>query len=805
MPRPSLTGRRAAPLAVAAGLALVVAGPAAAPAHAASTGLVLGEVYGGGGNSGATLTNDFIELANRGSGAISVEGWSVQYRPAASGSWQVTTLHGSVPAGGTYLVQEAAGAGGTTALPTPDATGSIAMSGTSGVVALVSSTAPLSCTTVAECGAVDLVGYGTATLHEGGAAPGLSATTSATRRPGPDTDDNAADFTSETPSPQPSGAGGGTTPPPTPGPLRIHDLQGTGFVSPIDGTAVTNVPGVVTAVRKSGSSKGYWVQDPAPDADPRTSEAVFVYSTSPKVAVGDSVLVSGTVKDYYPLSSGETVATTSNLSVTEISGSTVAVLKHGVALPAPEVITPTSVPGTYAPDLGGANIETAGPLDPSRSALDFWESREGMRVELDDVRVVGPSNSYGEQYVTTKPDQARTPRGGTLLTAENATPSGRIELATTDGSALSLDVGDSLAGPTVGVVDYSTFGGYLVSATSLGSVVKGGLQQEVATPQGRRQLAVATYNVENLAPTDPDSKFSRLATGIVTNLATPDVVALEEVQDDDGAVDDGVVTAGVTVSKLVDAIVAAGGPRYSARSVDPANDADGGQPGGNIRIVFLFNPSRVSFVDRGAADVDRTTTGTAVTGILPRLTLSPGRIAPTDPAWDDSRKPLVGEFRFQGKQVFVIANHFRSKGGDQNADGRFQYPQRSSEEQRIQQAKLVHDFVASILRRDPLAATVVLGDLNDYQFSPALAELRTGSTTGKGLPILSDLINGLPADQRYTYVYDGISQVLDHILVTPATRLYGPVDYQVVHLNSEFSDQVSDHDPQVVRLFGSWL
>src|SRR5215216_229796 len=105
---------------------------------APSPDAVIAEVYGGGGNSGATYTNDFVELGNRGTAAVDLTGWSVQYLPAsptATSLWQVTPLAGALQAGRRYLVQEAAGAGGTTPLPTPDATGSIAMSATAGTVA----------------------------------------------------------------------------------------------------------------------------------------------------------------------------------------------------------------------------------------------------------------------------------------------------------------------------------------------------------------------------------------------------------------------------------------------------------------------------------------------------------------------------------------------------------------------------------------------------------------------------------------------------------------------------------------------
>jgi hypothetical protein len=296
--------------------------------------------------------------------------------------------------------------------------------------------------------------------------------------------------------------------------------------------------------------------------------------------------------------------------------------------------------------------------------------------------------------------------------------------------------------------------------------------------------------VQNLAPDNPQSKFDALAQGLVTNLRSPDVVALEEIQDNSGATDDGTVAADQTLQKLTDAIVAAGGPQYQWREIDPVNDKDGGQPGGNIRQAFLFNPARVGFTDRPGGD-STTAVGVTGTGAQTALTVSPGRIAPNDPAWTDSRKPLAGEFTFRGRTLFVIANHFISKGGDQAIDSRFQPPVRSSESQRIRQAIIEHDFVRQIEQADPHADVVVLGDLNDYQFSPAALSL-----TGDG-SVLTDLVNTLPVKERYSYVYEGNSQVLDHILVSPNLR---HVEYDIVHINAEFAGQTSDHEPQVVRL-----
>ncbi len=766
---------------------------------AVSPDVVISEVYGGGGNSGALLKNDFIELYNAGQTAVQLGSWSVQYisaAPGASTTWQVTALSGSIAPGGHYLVAEAAGTGGTTDLPTPDAAGAINMSGTNGTVALVTSQNALSCKTVGDCAADgtvrDLVGYGTAVVHEGDAdAPGLTNTTSDSRAAGgADTDQNGADFTSGAPSPADSGTR-------TPGSVRIHDIQGHSWVSPYNGKSVSAVPGIVTGLR-TGGTKGFWIQDPDPDADPATSEGLFVYTGSaPTVAVGDSVLVSGKIQDYYPLSSGESTSTTSNLSVTELEDPGITTLSTGNALPAPIVLGPATVPDTYAPDLGGASVEST-PITPARSALDYYESIEGMRAEVDDARVIGPSDQYGEQYVTTKPDQAVSYRGGSLLTGENQTPSGRLEIVPADGANPEVNVGDRFSGATVGPIDYSKYGGYLIAATQLGPVTRGGLAPVVAAQGSNKQLSIATYNVENLAPSDPDAKFRALAGGVVTNLAKPDIVALEEVQDNTGATDDGTVAADQTLAKLTAAIVAAGGPRYDYREIDPVDDKDGGQPGGNIRVVFLYNAARVAFVDSGSASVDRSTTGTGVVRKHgePALTLSPGRIDPQNPVWNSSRKPLAGQFTFQGRNVYVIANHFDAKLGDQNQDGRYQYPAQSSALQRSGQAQVVHDFVRNLLAIDGRADVVVLGDLNDYQFSPALSSLKTGTSDGTGPSILTDLITTLPADQQYTYDYEGVSEVLDHILVSSGV---GGVKYQVVHVNAEYANQTSDHDPQEVQ------
>ncbi|MET8511379.1 endonuclease/exonuclease/phosphatase family protein [Streptomyces sp. NPDC005077] len=784
-----------------AGAVAVTLSATALPAAfaAPSSTAVISEVYGGGGNSGATLTRDFIELANAGSSAYDLSGFSVQYlpgSPSAGSLWQVSALTGSVASGGRYLVAQAAGTGGTVALPTPDATGTVAMSATSGTVALVSGTTPLTCKTAADCAAdtriVDLVGYGSAVVREGsGPVTGTSATASVARAASlADTDDNAADLSAGAPTPvnasgeTSGGAGPGDPGNPTePGTLRVHDIQGTTRVSPLDGQSVTGVPGIVTGVRTSGS-RGFWIQDATPDADPRTGEGVFVFtgSAAPAVAVGDSVLVSGKVDEYYP--------STTTQSITEITAPRVTVLSSGNALPAPVVLDAASVPDAYVPSADGGSIDALA-LDPATYALDLYESLEGTRVEIADTRVTGATTAYHEVWVTIKPNENPTRRGGTLYSSYTDQNTGRIKVMSLDATrpVPVANVGDVLSGTTTGVLDYDSFGGYNLQATELGTLTDHHLRREVTRKQKGKELAVATYNVENLDALDEQGKFDTLAAGVAVNLSSPDIVSLEEIQDDNGAVNDGTVGSNATLKRFTDAIVAAGGPQYAWRYIAPENGKDGGEPGGNIRNVFLFNPERVDFVDRPGGDAT-----TAVTAVKTKkgvtLSASPGRIAPTSDAWDDSRKPLVGEFRFHGKPVFVIGNHFASKGGDQPLHGRYQEPTRSSETKRVKQATEVNTFVKSLLAADKSARVITLGDLNDFAFSPTMAALTGGRT-------LKPLLTTLQKSEQYSYVYEGNSQTLDHILISPGVRRF---DYDVVHINAEFADQASDHDPQIVRV-----
>ncbi|WP_415954199.1 endonuclease/exonuclease/phosphatase family protein [Streptomyces sp. KLOTTS4A1] len=572
-------------------------------------------------------------------------------------------------------------------------------------------------------------------------------------------------------------------------PVRIHDIQGTTRLSPLAGQQVSEVEGIVTGVRAYGS-RGFWFQDPNPDADPATSEGIFVYTGSaPTVQVGDAVRVSGTVTEYVPGGKGS-----GNQSLTQITRPTITVVSSGNELPAAHVIRGWKVPYRYAPagDPADGNSINGLALRPRSYALDYYESLEGMNVAVGDSRVVGASNRYHELWVTVKPWENPTWRGGTRYGSYTSQNGGRLKIQqlapVSQHPFPTADVGDRLTGRTEGPLDFNGYGGYTLTARTLPVVEQRGLERERTRPQDEDELAIASYNVENLDPKDPQEKFDALAAAVVENLASPDILALEEIQDDSGPTDDGTVSDGETLRKFTAAIEAAGGPSYEWRSIAPEDKTDGGQPGGNIRVAFLYNPQRVSFTDRPGGDA---TTGTEVVKRRGRaaLTLSPGRIDPQNAAWEDSRKPLAGEFSFRGRTVFVIANHFGSKGGDESLNSHHQPPVRSSEEQRLQQAQVVNGFVKDLLAVQRKADVVVLGDINDFEFSATAKALTDGG-------VLETAITSLPRAERYSYVYQGNSQVLDQILTSPSIDDYS---YDSVHINAEFAEQNSDHDPQVLR------
>lgn len=595
-------------------------------------------------------------------------------------------------------------------------------------------------------------------------------------------------------------------------PTSIPEIQGAAHLSPFVGTAVSGIEGIVTSVITTGSARGYYMQDPRPGGDGNiaTSDAIFVFtgSTTPAVAIGDRVRVGGNVVEFRSGCNAcpPTNSAFNNLTLTEITAPTTSVLSSGNALPGPVTIGAGGrvAPNLIAPNVGGSVESGSHVFNATGNAIDFYESLEGMRVAVQNPIVVGPRNNFGEIALVADlgaGSPLQNARGGVTVSVGNFNGQRVIVDDPLIGGANmpQAKVGDRLNG-VVGVMDYS-FANYKLLLTQAPSLVQGGLTKEVASDARPGQVSIASFNVENLAGNSPAAKFNALAQQIVANLKSPDIIGLSEIQDNNGTTDNGVVAADQTYARLIAAIAAAGGPTYQFRQIDPVNNQDGGAPGGNIRVGFLFNPAKVGFDDRAGGG---STTATTI-GAGGALVQNPGRVDPNNPAWssaaalpgevfgfDGTRKPLTAEFIVDGQRLVLVLNHFKSKSQDQPLFGRFQAPDQFTLDQRKAQAEVVADFVRDLLAADPAARIVVLGDLNDFQFSETLAALTAAS--------LFDLYDLLPEAERYSYVFDGNSQALDHILVSDALR--GIAEFDILHINSEFlaSERASDHDPLLLRL-----
>lgn len=198
-------------------------------------------------------------------------------------------------------------------------------------------------------------------------------------------------------------------------------------------------------------------------------------------------------------------------------------------------------------------------------------------------------------------------------------------------------------------------------------------------------ITVGDYNVNNLAPNS--TTLSQIAGNIASDLKGPNIVFLQEIQDNSGPTDDGVVSANETLSALASEIKSQDGPDYSFIDIDPVNDRNGGQPGGNIRVAYLYDPSVVQLHNLNP--------GTSKDAIKVNsdgeLNYNPGLIDPENDAWESSRKPLVAEWvTADGKSTFFTINvHLTSKGGSSSLEGDARPPVNGGVEKRTAQAKVI--------------------------------------------------------------------------------------------------------------------
>lgn len=540
----------------------------------------------------------------------------------------------------------------------------------------------------------------------------------------------------------------------------LHDLQGPGALSPFDGQDVAGVRGLVTSVQ----GRGFTLQSPPgeEDGDERTSEGLLVVraesaATAGMPAVGDLLRVDGVVRER------RSASRPNDLTVTTLEARSWTRERSGQPLPAPVTLGPGGrpLPAALADDADGPG------------ALATLESLEGMLVELRAAVVVAPTTSSGDVVVVADPARVVAPSAGgrgVLPAACDGRDGERLLLDDLLAKMPRADAGDRLAAPLVGVLGYA-WGRYRLHPLATPAVERGGLLPETAAAPPDGALTVASYNVENLAATSPRSRFAALARQIVEALHAPAIVALEEIQDDSGPKDDGTVSAALTLRKLTDAIVAAGGPAYRAVDQPPEDGRDGGEKGGNIRVAFLLR-------EEGGLSA----------------AAEPERVEPGSAAWTSARKPLALRVEWRGRPLLLLANHWTSRLGDDSDFGARQPPQRPSSERRVAQAAVLAAWLDARLAAEPGLDALVLGDFNDCESSPALAQLQ-----GDGR--LECLTRDVPAGRRHTTLFQGDAQALDHILISPQLRRAArSLSYAPVHLNVEFAEAASDHDPVLLTL-----
>ena len=800
----ALRAVRAVALSLALPFALVV------PSSAA---VVISQVYGGGGNSGAVYRQDFIEIFNNGSSVENIGGWSVQYATATGSNWAAT----AIPAGttlqpGAYLLfRQAAGSGGSVDVP-GDITGTLAMAGTAGKVALANGSAQLS-GTAPTAGVVDFVGYGpTATGAEGGSpTAGLSNTTAALRNAAgcTDTNSNGADFSVGTPAPRNSatpvvlcnGGGGGT--PPTA--AAIFTIQGSGASSPLVGQVVIT-SGVVTKVQNNG----FFMQDPVGDGKPETSDGIFVFtSTAPPAAamVGSLVQVTGSVIEF---TSGAGTAAT---PLTEINNVTaVSVLNSGLTI-TPTVITLPLAEGESLERFEGMLVRIAGTLTVQQN---YFQARYGQLTIGAGGRHETPTNRHrpGAQAAALADLQARS----RLLLDDGSS------LQNTNPTAYALPGGVPRAGDQVsnlvGVLDFG-----LATATASGAglyrlqpteppVFAVGNPRTAAPPAVVGNVKLASMNVLNYFTTFTDgstaagqtgqgctlggstaanncrgadslAEFNRQRAKIVAALAglNADAVGLMEMQNN----------GNVAAQNLVDALNARVGTGTYAVVPTPAQ----GTGTDAIRVAMIYKPAK----------------------------LNPVSASVSDTAAVNNRPPLAQTFAAaNGERFTLVVNHLKSKSGCPSANDADAAGNRDIGDGqgcwnalRVAQAQRLRTFVAQLQASGGSNDVLLVGDFNAYAQEDPMFDLTSSGYIDQ---------SGRFEPFGYSYVFDGAAGRLDHAIATAtlSTKVMGAVHWHIdadeglaQDYNLEFKQpacatcapdpydgtlpfRASDHDPVLVGL-----
>ena len=524
----------------------------------------------------------------------------------------------------------------------------------------------------------------------------------------------------------------------------LNEVRGDGFQSPMVGRKVT-VKGVVSAV----NSIGFFIQTPGTSG--AEAGGLLVRRRGADVRPGDLVTVDAKVNERRNRDSPE------DRSIVELVRAKVKVTGHDeTAIPPPA-------------QMGGSDGLVL-PKD-RKAAIDMWRSLLGQRVEVGSSTAVSASNQFGDLVVVPDdwtPDSAlRTSEGGLVMPdGEWNHQSVGLKFRPHVGKSPDVVVGANLPSAT-GVVTYRS-GSFQLELTDIPEVTNPPPRPRPVTKLvgGPGQVTIAGVNALNMHPGEIN-RAKMLGERIVKNLQNPDIIALQEIQDNDGPTASDITDASETYQMLIDEIKNAGGPEYAWFDIPPENNKDGGQPGGNIRNGYLYRKDRVQVREDSVE-----------------------RIGEGERAFDRTRKSLAAVFEFEGKELMVVNNHLSSRRGSSPWTTAKDELTVGKAAEREAQAKIVREFIDSEAVEHPDRDVLIIGDMNDGNASPTVDALTEGPFT--------DLTMKVPDDKRFDYNYRGTLGVLQPVVGNEG--LNARTEIEILHDAVFNGIESSDHDPVIVRI-----
>ncbi len=542
--------------------------------------------------------------------------------------------------------------------------------------------------------------------------------------------------------------------------IRIHDIQGCGHRSSYAGRMVFDIRGVVTWK----SNNGFYMQDVDPDNDFCSSEGIFVFTDQfASVLPGDLIGVNGQVEEYFPGAKEDHY-----LSVTEIISDNYKIISSKNQLPEPFKIPQDAKNGIPNQVIEDDKMTI---FDPSSDGLDFWESLEGMLIEIDGAVVVGPRNSFGEVFVI--PDSMIQKniisKEGALIHITSDTNPEKILVDLPSSFKESVNLGSTFTTPIIGVIDYA-YGNYRILEMNSPDITNKDVQFEKLDPVQGNSIRIASYNVNNLNRFD-ENRIKKIAGQIVKNLASPDILVLQEIQDDSGAEDDGTTTAQNNLEALIVAIQKQKGPDYAFIDSPIIDSQSGGAYGSNIRTVILYRKG-----DQIQPE------GCPITSI-----------GFDEDVFSGSRLPLICKFNYQNQPFYVIGVHFISNNLNSPLFGSIQPIDKPEANKRLSQGEQVTRIVRKILDINGEIPVLILGDFNDVSESETLKQFYSHDFIDSSILI--------DTNERYSILFEGNAELYDHILID---RKFSNLLQKswILHLNTGWDErkQQSDHDPVIIEI-----